>query len=368
MVRFKKIDIFWLTILLIAALALRLYKIDTPLADWHSWRQVDTAAVGRNFAEGEFNMLFPRYDDLSNIQSGQYNPEGYRFVEFPIYNAIFGALYKYLPVVPIEVYGRLTSIFFSLIIIAIIYYFALREHSRTAAVGAAFIYATFPFFVFYSRVVLPETTALGFSFMALFFAYVWAHAKHRASIVLLVLSWACAAASILVKPTVIFYFLPLAYMFFIKYRFRMVKKLAPYVFFATVAIPFIMWRSWISSYPAGVPSFEWLLTSVNTFEGRKEIFFRPAFFRWIFHERILLLIMGGYAAMLPVLGMIERSKKSLLIPLITLGATVYLFVFQGGNVQHDYYQTVILPALALISGTGLARLLKKNRERPGVYI
>ena len=145
--RFKKIDVIFLTVILILALALRLYKIDTPLADWHSWRQVDTAAVARNFAQNDFNLLYPRYDDLSNVQSGFYNPEGYRFVEFPLYNAIFGALYKYMPITPIEVYGRLTTVFFSLIIIAILYYLALHEHSRVAAVGAAIIYATMPFFV-----------------------------------------------------------------------------------------------------------------------------------------------------------------------------------------------------------------------------
>lgn len=360
MERFKRIDAIVLGVILLIALALRLYKIDIPLADWHSWRQVDTAAVARNFAEGDFNLLYPRYDDLSNVQSGQYNPEGYRFVEFPIYNALFGLIYKNFPIMPVEVYGRLVSVFFSLIIIAVIYFIALKEHGRTAAIGAAFIYATFPFFVYYSRAVLPETTALGFSFIALFLSYVWATSKHKLAPALLLFSWVFAATSILIKPTVIFYFLPIAYTFFIKYRFRLVKRFAPYLYFSTIAIPFILWRVWIGQFPEGIPGFDWLITSVNTFEGRKVIFFRPAFFRWVFHERILLLIMGGYAAVLPLLGMLERSKKSYFIPYIMAGAMVYLFVFQGGNVQHDYYQTIILPALALMGGVGISRLLSRS--------
>lgn len=365
--RFKKIDVIFLTVILIIALALRLYKIDTPLADWHSWRQVDTAAVARNFAQNDFNLLYPRYDDLSNVQSGFYNPEGYRFVEFPLYNAIFGALYKYMPITPIEVYGRLTTVFFSLIIIAILYYLALHEHSRVAAVGAAIIYATMPFFVYYSRVVLPETTALGFSFIAIFLAYVWAHSKHKWALGLIMLSCISAAISILIKPTVIFYFLPIAYVFFMKYRFRMILKPTPYLYFVAALVPFILWRLWISKFPEGIPGFEWLLTDVNTFEGRKNVFFRPAFFRWIFHERILLLIMGGYAAVLPLLGILEKSRKSLLIPFIGFGALTFLLVFQGGNVQHDYYQTTILPALALLGGIGIARILHK-RDHDQVYL
>ncbi len=368
MERFKKLDVIFLTFILIIALGLRLYKIDIPLADWHSWRQVDTAAVARNFAQGEFNLLYPRYDDLSNIQSGQYNPEGYRFVEFPLYNAMFGALYKYLPLMAVEIYGRLVSVFFSLIIIAILYYIALREHSRIAAFGSAFIFATFPFFVYYSRAVLPETTAVGFSFLGIFFAYLWARSKHKAAPLLLVISCICAALSILIKPTVIFYFLPIAYTFFIKYRFRMVKKIAPYLYFIAAIVPFILWRTWIGNFPEGIPGFEWLITSVNTYEGQKVIFFRPAFFRWIFHERILLLIMGGFAVIFPVLGMLEKSKKTLLPPFIMTAAMIYLFTFQGGNVQHDYYQTIILPALALMGGIGIARMFSKQSHDQAMII
>ena len=142
----KKNDFIILFFILIVALGLRLYKIDTPLADLHSWRQADTAAVARNFSRTGFNMIKPVYDDLSSIQSGRENPLGIRMVEFPIYNAIFAAFYKYLPITTLEIYGRFTSAVFSLITIAILYYFALKEKSRTAAIATGGIYAVFPFF------------------------------------------------------------------------------------------------------------------------------------------------------------------------------------------------------------------------------
>src|SRR3989344_4056 len=124
---FKKIDYLILGLILVFALSLRLYKINTPLADFHSWRQADTASVARNFAERDFNLLEPRYHDFSNIQSGLENPQGYRFVEFPVYNAIIAALWKYIPLTSLEIYGRLVTIFFSLSIIGILYYFLLKE-------------------------------------------------------------------------------------------------------------------------------------------------------------------------------------------------------------------------------------------------
>lgn len=106
----KKIDIFILSIILIIAFIFRLYKINTPLADFYSWRQVDTAAVARNFVKNGFDLFQPKYDDLSNVQSGIDNPQGYRMVEFPIYNAIFAYFYKLMPMLSIEVWGRLTTI------------------------------------------------------------------------------------------------------------------------------------------------------------------------------------------------------------------------------------------------------------------
>ena len=175
----KKTDFLILGFIIVIALALRLYNINTPLADFHSWRQADTAAVARNFTRDGFDLLHPRYDDISSIQTGIENPQGYRFVEFPAYSAIFGFLYKYLPITSLEIYGRLTTIFFSLIIIGVIYYLSLKEHSRHAAIFATLIYATMPFFVFFSRVILPETTALSFMFLAIFFLYIYIQNKKR---------------------------------------------------------------------------------------------------------------------------------------------------------------------------------------------
>jgi uncharacterized membrane protein len=69
-------------------------------------------------------------------------------VEYPIYNAIIAVFHRYLPVTSIEIYGRLISSLFSLITISILYYFALHEKNRAAAIATASIFAVFPYFVF----------------------------------------------------------------------------------------------------------------------------------------------------------------------------------------------------------------------------
>src|SRR3989338_7404582 len=218
--RFQLFDILIVTSILLLAFIFRLYKINTPLADLHSWRQSDTAAVARNFVKDGINLFQPRYDDLSGRESGRENPQGYRMVEFPLYNAIFAFIYKLAPLIPVEVYGRLTSVLFSLLTIGIIYYLMFKESERLPAVIASLTYAVFPFFVFFSRVVLPETTALSFTMISILFLYLSNEKKIipiRKSVYFIV-SFIFFALAILIKPTVIFYSVVLFYLLLQKYQ------------------------------------------------------------------------------------------------------------------------------------------------------
>lgn len=360
--QFTKIDFFIIDFLLILALIFRLYKINSPLADHHSWRQVDTAAVARNFVKEGFNLLLPKYDDLSNIQSGKYNPHGYRFVEFPLYNALFAYLYKSFPFFPLEVYGRLTTIFFSLILIFIIYYLVLKEEGRIAAFFSSLFFTVMPFFVFYSRTVLPEMTALTLAFLSILMLYFYKEKPQLSflSFIYYFLSLIFFSLSLLVKPTTIFFILPLIYLFYKKFGINFLKKIIFYSFFSSF-IPFFLWRIWMTKFPEGIPAAEWLFSSVNAAAGLKKIFFRPAFFRWIFKERILTTILGGYLIVFLITGVLKKPKRSLLFLWLGASSLFYLFIFQGGNVQHDYYQILILPTLAIFSGIGITFFLSGNK-------
>ncbi len=356
----KKMDFLILSFILIIGLLFRLYKFNIPLADLHSWRQADTAAVARNFLKSGFDLFHPQYDDLSNVQSGIENPQGYRMVEFPIYNASFALLYKYFDFFNLEQWGRLVSIFFSLITISIIYYLLCKEKNRLTAFFASFIYAVFPFFVFFSRVVLPEPTALGLTMISIFFFYFFSQNKNKKlSYLYYLLSLIFFSLALLIKPTTIFYSLVIIYLFLKTFGLKIFKNLTFYLYFLLSFFPLVFWRFYIKNYPEGIPVNEWLLTSINTPEGLKTIFFRPAFFRWIFFERINNLIFGGYLTLFFILGILSKEKNHL-FRFFLFSAFFYLFVFQGGNVQHEYYQTLILPSLAIFSGLGINFLFEKK--------
>lgn len=347
------LNILLLAVIVITALIVRWQNIATPLADFHSWRQADTAAVSRNYKRDGIDLFRPKYDDFSNIQSGKDNPQGYRMVEFPLYNAAV-TIVGYVPHMPIEMAGRIISILSSIIVIVIIYLFVLEERNVIAAATAGFMYALFPFFVYFSRVVLPESMALACTFVGLFLLYLNKDPQKKwTSTAYYLFAAFFFAAGILIKPTVIFYAIAFGWLFIRKCEWGIIRKWPVYIFFILAFTPFILWRQYILQFPEGIPVSDWLITSVNTSEGLQSIFMKPSFFRWVFYERINNIIFGGYMTVFFVLGVLRKPRSLFLVSIIA-SAMAFVFVFQGGNVQHEYYQTLILPALAIGVGLGVS--------------
>lgn len=341
-----------LVLIISGALAVRLYKINTPLADWHSWRQVDTASVTRTYIERGINLLYPKYQDVSSIQTGINNPEGYRFVEFPIYNAIHAGLVKTFPVFSLEVWGRLLSVACSLVTTFLIYLLGKRFIDRRGGLFAAFFFAFIPYNIFYSRVILPEPMATMFGAIALwlFVGYI---DKDRASN--LYLSAVAFLLSILVKPFTVFYAVPMACLLIHKYGFKQIFRngrllIRLLIFTNIILVPFLLWRFWMTLYPAGVPFYGW------AFNG-DHIRFRPAFWRWIFGDRLGRLILG-YWGLIPFgLGLAKFDKKMAFIQYFLLGIFLYVSVVATANVRHDYYQVLAIPAISLTLALGVNFLL-----------
>src|SRR5687768_12861301 len=152
----RSLSVIALIIIILLAFWVRLYKIDAPLADWHSWRQADTASVARHFYQHGFNPFIPKYDDMSGVAEEPIpNPNRYRFVEFPIYNSLVYLTYLINGGVDIK-YARLVSILFSLGSIVFLYLIAKRYFGLTVGLLSAIVFAFLPFNIYYSRVVLPE--------------------------------------------------------------------------------------------------------------------------------------------------------------------------------------------------------------------
>jgi len=345
----KKLELIFLFIILLGGFLVRLYKFDGPVADWHSWRQGDTSAVSRNFVENGFDLLHPKYEDLSIAVSLKDNPKGYRFVEFPIYNAATAELFNLrLNHWTIEEWGRMVSIFSALLSTVFIYLLVRKHLNPTAALFAAGFYAFVPYNIYYTRAILPDPSMVMAILGGTYFFSLWIDTKnnkiydHR-----FILAIVFVAASILLKPYALFFTLPIIYLSFHKFGIYFVKKWEMWLFLALTTVPFIWWQVWMRQFPEGIPQNGWL------FNGTR-IRFTGSFFHWIFAERIGQFILGYFGLPFVVLGVVRRNiqKEGLLFLSFLASSLIYLCVIATGNVQHDYYQILIIPTLAILFGKG----------------
>jgi hypothetical protein len=348
---FTHIDTVVLSIIIVIGFLFRLYKFDIPLAEYYSWRQVESANIG---------TIALQENSVITTIAGTKRTEPY-FVEFPLYNSIFAFLDQVTPFFNLTIWGRLVSAFFSLAIIGVLYYLCLKEASRAVAIGAALFYAIFPFSVFFSRTILPETPALALVFMGIWFFYLYVRSSNvflRG--VLYVLSIIMITLGILTKPTVAIYCLPLIVLFFRKYEISFVQKPLFYMYWLAIFIPFIIWM-YLLGFPLPSTSNTSLFNNIATPEGKENIFLSPLYFKTVFFQRINDTILGGFMSFMLLIGIISKQKKVFLHS-FGISALLSLAVFQGAHIQNAYYQLLILPAIAIFVGLGLSTVIHQSKN------
>lgn len=338
-----------LIIICVIAVATRLYKINNPVADWHSWRQADTAAVARNFLRFGIDPLHPRYDDLSNIQSGKDNPQGWRMVEFPLYQTIGAVFAKYIPKISLEIWLRLITIAASTGTVFFLGLLVAQFIDPFTGLAAAFVYAVLPYSIYYGRTILPDPFMVFWAVLSL-----WCAARGK-NVFWTIAAGVAGAIAFLAKPMAVFLLLPIPWILWRKFSFSK-RLIADTILYGIISVvPLLLWRKWILQFPEGIPASSWLLNGNG-------IRFKGAWFHWLFAERLGNLILG-YWGLIPFgigLAAALTKKEGWIFRWALAGVLAYLIVFATGNVQHDYYQILTIPIVVIFVGKGLVYLLREG--------
>lgn len=358
--RLLKHPLFYLAIIILASFWIRQYRVNIPLGDWHSWRQVDTAAVSRNFIKEGFDFLHPKYDDMAPVANYSLaNPQRYRFVEFPIYSGIVALVYLAFNNVEV-IYGRQVSVFFSLLSIVFIYLLVKKFMGVRVALLSSLIFGFLPFNIFFSRVFLPEPMMVFASLAALFFFVLFLEQQQKQennfkSAVFFILTALFLNVALLTKPYMLYLAIPLGYLSFHYLGIKAFKnfKLCLLVFLSTA--PLLAWRVWMMQYPEGIPPSGWLFNDGN-------IRYKGAFLRWIVSERLgkeILTVSGFFLAMLGAL-LKPKKEQTYFFHWWLLAIILYVVILARGNVEHDYYQIPLVPILAVMMARGVDFLIFEN--------
>lgn len=337
--------------ILFLALAVRLYGVTLPALDWHAFRQADTLSVTRHYAQHGINLLEPKYDDLGNIASGLDNPQGFRMVEFPLINALI-ALVQKISHVDVTLLSRVFSIAASLVTIALVYVLVKKISGETIAKVSALVLAILPYNVYYSRVILPEPYLVLGVVGGLTAWWLYLQEKKLYYLVATIVSLAFA---LLMKPFAIFIYPALAAMAWLAWKWGAVKRWELYTLGLPV-LPLLAWRQWITNFPEGIPSSDWLLNG----DG---IRLKPSWFKWIFFERIGRLMLGWTGVLAATASLLKLNREEQWIyGSWWLGMVLYVVTIATGNVRHDYYQALLAPIIAITVGKGLVELYRGLRQ------
>jgi len=352
-----KKNLILLLLILLGAFAVRMYRFDAPVADVHSWRQVDTSAVSRNFVKNGFDLLRPKFEDLSIAVSLKDNPQGYRFVEFPIYNVLQAGFFKVFGRYTLEEWGRLVTIFSCLLSIVFLYLLLAKYINSRVGLLAAFFFAFIPYNIYYGRTILPDQLMVATLLMGTYFFSNWIE-QAKLSIFSFQFLFAAIfiAASFLLKPYALFFTLPLIYLAWHKYGFGLFKKWQLWIFLIIATLPFGLWRLWMNQkeFLPGIARNDWL------FNGN-HIRFKGAFFQWLFAERIARIILGYWGLPFFVLGIFKKinKKENWFFFYFIISSLLYMTVMADGSVQHEYYQILIVPTLVIFMAKGVDFIFEK---------
>jgi len=346
-----------LGLIMVLALVLRLYKINSPVADHHSWRQTDSASVIRNLATDNFNVFRPQWDNLvATNDKGLPNPHRYFFEDFPLAYDVYPALlYKIFGVQ--EKLARFVSIAFSLGTILFFFFLVKLLADSKTALFSAFFLAVLPFSFFYSRTILQEPAFLLYLVGSLYFLALWSVFKEGFKRKFLFLFSAVFLALALLTKIYGLFYLPLFfYLFWQKDKWLLFKKKSFYLYFLIAGLPVFLWWLWVYQFPEGLPQSLWLLNQEN-------IRFKGAWFYWLFAERMGKIILGYWGLALFVIGLILKPvKEKRLFHLWFFCLILFFIVFAKGNVTHDYYQYSFLPVAAFFLAKGANFLLNAPRK------
>ncbi|MEK7092649.1 MAG: hypothetical protein AAB907_03415, partial [Patescibacteria group bacterium] len=209
---------------------------------------------------------------------------------------------------------------------------------------ASAFYAFVPYNVYYGRTILPDSTTVTAILASLYFFSLWMEKVN--SLKFFTLSLLCTSVAFLLKPYALFFMLPHLYLAYKRFGMRLFISWRLILFAVVSTAPLIAWRAWMLQYPEGIPQSGWLLNGSG-------IRFKGAFFHWIFADRIGKLILGYFGLPLVIVGIVAKMKnEGLLYIALLLSSLIYLIVMATGNVQHDYYQILIIPTLAILFGKG----------------
>jgi len=336
----------WLPVLLLLAVTLlvRLYHLDAPLFDYHTFRQTETASIAKNFYLNGYRILHPQLNDAGPLPVDVAS-------EFPVYSYLVALLYGVFGLH--ELLGRLLSVAFAGGTAVLLYRLLVRLENREVAFYATLFFALSPYGIYFTRTFMPESSMLFFSIAALLTFQRW---LERGRLLEFGLASAAAALMILAKLPAIHVGVPILFLAIRWYGWRVLFQFRLWAYAAIALVPAVGWymHAWQLGHTTTV---SFAVFSAASPAGWMLVF-DPGFYSliadWLI--RNVLTIPGLGLAALGIVGLTQSEQRGFYLSWLSAVA-IYFVVGASGLVQNDYYVLPAVLSLAPLVGVG-ARLVR----------
>jgi 4-amino-4-deoxy-L-arabinose transferase-like glycosyltransferase len=339
------------------ALAFRLYRLDVPYLDAHSWRQVTNADIARIWTEQPIDFFYP------SVSWG--GPDGRVGMEFPLLHLVTALTWRVTGID--DAAGRLVAVAFSMATVLMMYLLGRRLFDRPTGLAAAFLMAVSPSLVYFGRTMLSDIPMLFFSIASLwgFVAYAqsgrWLHA---------VAGTVALALAGLVKIPAILILGPIAWVGLTSRGWAVFRDrwflLGPAAAMAAIAAWYYhadliyldtgltqaVFRP-SGTYPADVAAGAGAFVTVSHWTRAEQLSWNTASQLlerfWVLHLTPVFTLAAAVGAL-----RVWRPAGRSAVDVWMLAAVALVIVSLNGQLPHEFHQLPVLPPLALYFGMAAA--------------
>lgn len=326
----------------------RAATFQTPLFDFHAWRQADTATIARNFVRDRFNPLAPEIDARGSRKDGSVET-GLELMA--VLAALAGRVVGFSAHL-----GRLISALSFPLAALLLYRFARDRYGEAVGLVVAWIYAFgLPLSLFMDRAFMNESLLALLSIISLRAAQRYLAGRRIALVGLL----AATTVAGLVKPPYLVIWGAIAGMFVERHGRRAFVR---WEIWAGLALNLLAIGLWFQHAHA-IFDQNGLTFGLSNKMFNVQTLMTSHYYQLIYSQ-LSRDLLGPVVLVAALYGTVLAFADRRWAELGGLaGYAVHLAVVTEGNLNHNYYKLPIVPIAAVLAGMGIVQWVTRTGER-----
>lgn len=334
---------FWILLFFIA----RLFSINAPIFESHSWRQADGYSIARNFLEIDANPFYPRIDHAGHLT-------GIMGSEFPLMNYLVYLFYLFFDVDWWQ--GRLVNLIAASVGTMFFFKILYRYINKEIAFNASMILLC-SIWLSHGRKFMPDVFSTSLVITGVYFGWRYLHSE-KGGLHLVLFGILCCAGLLSKLPA--FIATALLVPGILDKEIPIIKKYRIAATSAILILPVLFWYFyWAPLLTENYGHFYFFMgSSVAQCFAELTSEWKDTIYRF-YYDPLHYIGFGFY--IIGIVFCILHNNKKLLILFAAASCLQLLFMLNAGHsfAHHSYYIVPFVPIMAIFAAYCLSQVNKK---------